>query len=92
MNVTPAQAGVQFKDAWIPACAGMTDRYPDKELNVFLRIFLIHDNSKFWSLEIRASNLFRISTFGFRILSLCFFSFDLFDDPGDKQREDKQSD
>jgi hypothetical protein len=20
MNVTPAQAGVQFKDAWIPAC------------------------------------------------------------------------
>ena len=22
--VTPAQAGVQFKDAWIPACAGMT--------------------------------------------------------------------
>jgi hypothetical protein len=26
MIVTPAQAGVQFKDAWIPACAGMTDR------------------------------------------------------------------
>jgi hypothetical protein len=25
MIVTPAQAGVQFKDAWIPACAGMTD-------------------------------------------------------------------
>jgi hypothetical protein len=24
MIVTPAQAGVQFKDAWIPACAGMT--------------------------------------------------------------------
>jgi hypothetical protein len=26
MNVTPAQAGAQIKDAWIPACAGMTDR------------------------------------------------------------------
>jgi hypothetical protein len=25
MIVTPAQAGVQFKVAWIPACAGMTD-------------------------------------------------------------------
>jgi len=25
MIVTPAQAGVQFKDVWIPACAGMTD-------------------------------------------------------------------
>jgi hypothetical protein len=24
MIVTPAQAGVQFKDAWIPACAGIT--------------------------------------------------------------------
>ena len=24
MFVTPAQAGVQFKAAWIPACAGMT--------------------------------------------------------------------
>jgi hypothetical protein len=24
MIVTPAQAGVQFKDTWIPACAGMT--------------------------------------------------------------------
>ena len=24
MIVTPAQAGVQFKAAWIPACAGMT--------------------------------------------------------------------
>jgi hypothetical protein len=23
-SVTPAQAGVQLKDAWIPACAGMT--------------------------------------------------------------------
>ena len=22
--VTPAQAGVQFESAWIPACAGMT--------------------------------------------------------------------
>ena len=27
MIVTPAQAGVQLKVAWIPACAGMTDRY-----------------------------------------------------------------
>ena len=26
MIVTPAQAGVQFKDAWISACAGMTGR------------------------------------------------------------------
>ena len=25
MIVTPAEAGVQFKDAWIPACAGMTN-------------------------------------------------------------------
>ena len=25
MSVTPAQAGVQFKNAWIPACAGMTN-------------------------------------------------------------------
>jgi hypothetical protein len=33
MNVTPAQAGVQFKDAWIPACAGMTVRYRTKNLN-----------------------------------------------------------
>jgi hypothetical protein len=24
MTVTPAQAGVQLKAAWIPACAGMT--------------------------------------------------------------------
>ena len=36
MNVTPAQAGVQFKDALIPACAGMTDRYHDTELNNIL--------------------------------------------------------
>jgi hypothetical protein len=36
MNVTPAQAGVQFKDAWIPACAGMTDRCHDTELNNIL--------------------------------------------------------
>jgi hypothetical protein len=35
-NVTPAQAGVQFKDAWIPACAGMTDRYHSAELNNIL--------------------------------------------------------
>jgi hypothetical protein len=25
MSATPAQAAVQFKDAWIPACAGVTD-------------------------------------------------------------------
>jgi hypothetical protein len=30
MIVTPAQAGVQFKPAWIPACAGMTNRYAAK--------------------------------------------------------------
>ena len=32
MDVTPAQAEVQFKDAWIPACAGMTDRYLEVDL------------------------------------------------------------
>ena len=26
MIVAPAQAGVQLKVAWIPACAGMTNR------------------------------------------------------------------
>ena len=36
MNVSPAQAGVQIKDAWIPACAGMTDRYHDTEPNNIL--------------------------------------------------------
>jgi hypothetical protein len=36
MNVTPAQAGVQFKGAYIPACAGMTDRYHDSKLNNIL--------------------------------------------------------
>ena len=36
MIVTPAQAGVQFKDAWIPACAGMTDGYHAAELNNIL--------------------------------------------------------
>jgi hypothetical protein len=36
MFVTPAQAGVQFKAAWIPACAGITDRYHDSELNNIL--------------------------------------------------------
>ena len=36
MNVTPAQAGVQFKDAWIPACAGMTNGYHASELNNIL--------------------------------------------------------
>jgi hypothetical protein len=36
MKVTPAQAGVQFKDAWIPACAGMTDRYLEVDLNNIL--------------------------------------------------------
>jgi len=36
MGVTPAQAGAQFKDAWIPACAGMTDQYHDTEQNNIL--------------------------------------------------------
>ena len=36
MNVTPAQAGVRFKDAWIPACTGMTRRYHRAELNHIL--------------------------------------------------------
>jgi hypothetical protein len=36
MNVTPAQVEVQFKDAWFPACAGMTDRCHDTELNNIL--------------------------------------------------------
>jgi hypothetical protein len=40
MNVTPAQAGVQFRDSWIPACAGMTDRYHDTELNNILEDIL----------------------------------------------------
>ena len=30
MIVTPAEAGVQFESAWIPACAGMTNRYHAK--------------------------------------------------------------
>ena len=39
MNVTPAQAGVQFKDAWIPACAGMTDRYLEADIdNILINI------------------------------------------------------
>jgi hypothetical protein len=37
MVVTPAQAGVQFKGVWIPACAGMTDRYCDSELKKYFR-------------------------------------------------------
>ena len=36
MNVTPAQAGVQFKDVWIPASAGMTDRYLEADFNNIL--------------------------------------------------------
>jgi hypothetical protein len=36
MIVTPAQAGVQFKPAWIPACAGMTNRYDAKLLRNIL--------------------------------------------------------
>ena len=36
MNVTPAQAGVQFTPAWIPACAGMTDRYLEADINNIL--------------------------------------------------------
>ena len=30
-------AGVQFKDVWIPACAGMTDRHHVTELNNILK-------------------------------------------------------
>jgi len=36
MNVIPAQAGIQFKGAWIPACAGMTDRYFEADINNIL--------------------------------------------------------
>jgi hypothetical protein len=36
MIVTPAQAGVQFESAWIPACAGMTKRYHAKLNRKFL--------------------------------------------------------
>jgi hypothetical protein len=36
MIVTPAQAGVQFKDAWIPACAGMTVGQYSSLLNIIL--------------------------------------------------------
>ena len=38
MIVTPAQAGVQFKDAWIPACEGMTDRLHASVLNKIWRL------------------------------------------------------
>jgi hypothetical protein len=38
MNVTPAEAGVQFKDAWIPASAGMTDWDDDTEQNNIFEI------------------------------------------------------
>jgi hypothetical protein len=33
MFVTPAQAGIQFKDAWVPDCAGMTDGQHASVLN-----------------------------------------------------------
>jgi hypothetical protein len=36
MIVTPAQAGVQFKEAWIPASAGMTAGYRGSVLNNIL--------------------------------------------------------
>jgi hypothetical protein len=36
MIVTPAQAGVQFESTWIPACAGMTNRYHAKLNRKFL--------------------------------------------------------
>jgi hypothetical protein len=40
MIVTPAQAGVQFKEAWIPACAGMTDGYHASGINnILYKIF-----------------------------------------------------
>jgi hypothetical protein len=37
MIVTPAQAGVQCKGAWIPACAGMTGGKYSLLLNIFFR-------------------------------------------------------
>jgi hypothetical protein len=36
MIVTPAQAGVQCKDSWIPACAGMTGGQYSSLLNIIL--------------------------------------------------------
>jgi hypothetical protein len=42
MIVTPAQAGVQFESTWIPACAGMTNRYHAKLNRKFYSIFMGH--------------------------------------------------
>jgi hypothetical protein len=51
-------AGVQFKDAWIPACAGMTDRYHNSKRSKILadisgtqhyiqqkKVWVFHQNS-----------------------------------------------
>ena len=43
MIVTPAQAGVQLKVAWIPAFAGMTNRYQTTVTEIFMTIFLGHN-------------------------------------------------
>ena len=50
INVTLAEAGVQFKDAWIPAFASMTDRYHHAELNqYFISYFWDATLCFFWS-------------------------------------------
>jgi hypothetical protein len=36
MNVIPAQAGIRAFLNWTPACAGVTDRYYETELNNIL--------------------------------------------------------
>jgi hypothetical protein len=40
MIVTPAKAGVQFKFAWIPAFAGMTNRPESLYVEILIGIFL----------------------------------------------------
>jgi hypothetical protein len=42
MIVTPAQAGVQFKNAWIPTCAGMTGGQYPSPLKIILEILPGH--------------------------------------------------
>ena len=49
MIVTPAQAGVQFKNAWIRACAGMTDGYDTPLLNRACSIIKIQHRAEFSS-------------------------------------------
>jgi hypothetical protein len=51
MIVTPAQAGVQCKDAWIPACAGMTGGQYSLLLNIILENSsrqILHGKSSQW--------------------------------------------